>query len=46
MIPALQIIVLMTAPAALAAARRLRPRLPPEEDAELDRAWAAAHVND
>ena len=45
-IPDLRVIARMTDPAALATARRPRPRLPPEEDAELYRAWAAAHVND
>lgn len=51
----LRVIALMTSPAALAAgcaapapgaARAPRARPAPEEDAELDRAWAAPHVND
>ena len=53
-IPDLRVIAQMTSPAALAAAtgraapapRAQRVRPAPEEEAELDRAWATAHVND
>ena len=45
-IPDLRVIALMTAPVALAAARHPRPCSAPEEDTDLDRGWAVAHVND
>ena len=57
-IPDLRVIALMTSPAALTAGHAAptpwappapqahRARLAPEEEAEFDRAWAAAHVND